>query len=210
MLVLGLTGSIGMGKSATAGMFRAEGVPVFDSDAEVHRLYRGAAAPLIEQAFPGVTLAGTVDRTRLGRAILDDAAALARLEAIVHPLVREARSAFLETARKSGVGIVVFDIPLLFETAAETEVDATVVVSAAPEVQRERVLARPGMNEAKFAALLSRQMSDVEKRRRAHFVIDTGRGFAFAGRQVRDLLRAVAGAAAGRAAGAARGGEANA
>lgn len=192
MLILGLTGSIGMGKSTTAAFFRAEGIPVEDADATVHALYRGAAAPLIEAAFPGTVKDGVVDRAVLGTRVLGDAAALARLEAIVHPLVRDARDAFLAEARVAGAPVVVLDIPLLFETGGQREVDAVVLVSADRAVQKARVLARPGMSKEKFAAILAKQMPDAEKRRRAHFIIDTGRGYAAAQRQVRAVLRAVA------------------
>lgn len=176
MIVLGLTGSIGMGKSTTAAMFREAGVPVHDSDEAVHRLYSGAAAPLIEARFPGVVVDGTVDRTRLAAAVLGDKAALRDLEAIVHPLVRADADAFLARNRSAKTPIIVLDIPLLFETGGEHRVDRIVVVTAPAEVQRERVLARPGMTEAKLAAILARQTPDAEKRARADFVIDTSRG----------------------------------
>ena len=193
MLLLGLTGSIGMGKSTTAAMFRAFGVPVHDADAAVHRLYTGEAAPLIEAAFPGVVKDGGVDRKALGDRVLGDAAAMQRLEAIVHPLVREAEKAFLAEARAERAAVAVLDIPLLFETHGEDRVDAVVVVTADHAVQRQRVLARPGMTEERFAQILSRQMPDAQKRLRAHFIVDTGHGMASARRQVRDILRAVAG-----------------
>ncbi len=197
--VLGLTGSIGMGKSATAAMFRARGVPVHDADATVHALYAGAAVPLIEAAFPGTTADGRVDRTALAARVLGDDAAVTRLEAIVHPLVRAAETAFLRDAVRSAVPLVVLDVPLLFEKGNDARTDAVVVVSADPSVQKTRVLARPGMTEEKFEAILKRQMPDSEKRRRAHAVIDTGRGFEAAERQVDALLRALAGRS-GRAA----------
>ncbi len=174
MIVIGLTGSIGMGKSTVAQMFADARIPVHDADKTVHRLYTGRAVPLIEAAFPGTTAAGTVDRQKLAAAVLGDAAALKRLEAIVHPLVREEELAFLETARESGAAIAILDIPLLFETGGGERVDRTVVVSAPPGAQRERVLARPGMTADKFEAILSKQMPDAEKRARADFVIDTG------------------------------------
>jgi dephospho-CoA kinase len=192
MLILGLTGSIGMGKSATAALFAAEGVPVHEADRAVHRLYAGEAVGVIEAAFPGVTADGSVDRERLGRVVLNDPDAMARLEALIHPLVRRDGRRFLEDAAREGVRIVVFDVPLLFETGGETRVDAVVVVSAPPHVQRERVLARPGMTEEKLAAILARQVPDAEKRRRAHFVVDTSRGFDSARAQVRGILRAAA------------------
>lgn len=198
MFILGLTGSIGMGKSATAAMLRRSGVPVHDADAVVHALYRGRAAPLVEQAFPGTVRDGVVDRDALGKRILGDQAALRRLEAIVHPLVRDARDAFLETCRRSGARICVLDVPLLFETGGERSVDAVAVVSAPADVQRARVLARPGASAERFEAILSKQVPDAEKRRRAHFVIDTSRGFPAAERQVAAMLRALAGAAGKR------------
>lgn len=193
MWVLGLTGSIGMGKSATARMFRALGVPVHDADASVHALYRGAAVGPVEAAFPGVARDGVIDRVALGARVLGDAEAMKRLEAIVHPLVREAETAFLTKARESGAGLAVLDIPLLFETGGDRRVDAVAVVSASKDVQRERVLAREGMTDEKFATILAKQMPDAEKRRRAHFVIDTGRGFAAAAHQVEGIVRALSG-----------------
>jgi len=177
LIVLGLTGSIGMGKSTTARMFAEAGVPVHDSDEAVHRLYAGKAAPLIEAAFPGVIVDGVVDRARLAVQVLGRPEALGKLEAIVHPLVRADADAFLATHRAAGEPLAVLDIPLLFETGGRDRVDKVVVVSAAPDIQRERVLARPGMTPEKFEAILARQMPDAEKRRLADFVIDTGRGF---------------------------------
>jgi len=193
MIRLGLTGSIGMGKSATATMFREAGIPVHDSDAAVHRLYAGAAAPLIEAAFPGTVKDGVVDRALLGAAVLNNDAAMKKLESIVHPLVTETTLNFLATAEKAGHRLVVLDVPLLFEVGRDRDCDAIVVVSADPPVQRERVLARPGMTEAKFQAIVARQIPDSEKRRRAHFVIDTGRGFEAARRAVKDVIRTLAG-----------------
>jgi dephospho-CoA kinase len=195
MFVLGLTGSIGMGKSATAAMFRDEGIEVHDSDAAVHALYKSEAAVLIEAAFPGTVREGVVDRGLLGARVLDDPAALARLEAIVHPLVAGARHAFLAEAAKKGARLVVLDIPLLFETGLDREVDAVVLVTAPETVQKERVGQRPGMTPERLVVILGRQMADTEKRVRAHFIIDTGRGFAAARQQVRGILRALAGAA---------------
>lgn len=191
--VLGLTGSIGMGKSATAAIFRALGVPVYDADAAVHRLYRGPAAGAIEENFPGTTQGGVVDRAKLATAVLGDPERLRRLEAIVHPMVRAEEEAFLREARAAGVQIAVLDIPLLLEAGNEARCDAVLVVTAAPEVQRARVLARPDMTEAKFSALLAKQMPDAQKRRRAHFLVDTGRGFASAQAQVRSILICLAG-----------------
>jgi dephospho-CoA kinase len=192
MFVLGLTGSLGMGKSATAQMFAEEGVPVHDADAAVHRLYEGEAVPLIEAAFPGTTQNGKVDRDKLGQRVLGDAAALKRLEAIVHPLVRKAEERFLAEAEVKGAAIAVLDIPLLFETGGDARCDAVVVVSAPEEVQRERVLRRPGMSEQKFAAIIAKQMPDADKRARADFVVDSGQGLDHARAQVRDILRKVA------------------
>ncbi|MER8907813.1 dephospho-CoA kinase [Mesorhizobium sp. M0854] len=177
MIVLGLTGSIGMGKSTAAKMFAEAGVPVHDSDEAVHRLYAGKAAPLVEAAFPGTTRSGAVDRAALAERVLGDAAALKRLEAIIHPLVRADADAFLAEHRAAGAPLAVLDIPLLFETGGRNRVDKVVVVTAPPEVQRARVLARPGMNEEKLASILARQVPDTEKRRRADFVINTGQGF---------------------------------
>jgi len=192
MRVIGLTGSIGMGKSTTAAMFARRGVPVHSADATVHRLYSGEAVTLIEAAFPGVTADGAVDRARLAERVVDDSAALVRLEAIVHPLVRQNEEAFLAKARAGGRRLVVVDVPLLFETGATERFDVIVVVSADPKIQRERVLARPGMTEEKFARLLSRQTPDSEKRRRAHFVVDSGRGLSPAERDVDAMLKALA------------------
>jgi dephospho-CoA kinase len=192
MFVLGLTGSIGMGKSTTARFFAEAGVPVHDADAAVHRLYEGTAVPAIEAAFPGTTENGKVDRDKLGSRVFGDAAALARLEAIVHPLVRAAEAKFLADAEAAGAEVAVVDIPLLFETGADTRVDAVVVVSAPAGVQRARVFERPGMTEGKLQAILAKQMPDVEKRRRANFVVDTSKGFDSARVQVHGILRAVA------------------
>ncbi|RME98495.1 MAG: dephospho-CoA kinase [Alphaproteobacteria bacterium] len=175
MLILGLTGSIGMGKSTVADHLRERGVPVLDADAVVHDLYRGAAAARIGEAFPGVVREGTVDREALSRALVGHPERLAELEAIVHPLVREAERDFLLRAERAGAPIAVLEIPLLFETGGDALVDATLVVSAPPAVQRERVLARPGMSEAKFTRLVANQMPDEEKRARADFVVDTSR-----------------------------------
>ena len=194
MFVLGLTGSIGMGKSTTAAMFRAEGIEVHDSDAVVHALYTGGAGAVIEAAFPGTVRDGVVDRGLLGAKVLDDPAALARLEAIVHPLVAESRAAFLTEAAKKGEQIVVLDIPLLFETGLDRDVDAVVLVTAPETVQRERVSKRPGMTPEHLAVILERQMRDAEKRARAHFIIDTSGDLAATKRQVRGILRALAGA----------------
>lgn len=192
MFILGLTGSIGMGKSATAKMFAGEGVPVHDADAVVHRLYEGEATPLIEAAFPGTTSGGKVDREKLGQRVLGDAAAIARLEQIVHPLVTKARERFVAEAEGSGAKVALLDVPLLFETGGDKRCDAVVVVSAPAEMQRARSLERPGMTEAKLAAILAKQMPDAEKRARADFVVDTSKGFDAARAQVREILTAVA------------------
>jgi dephospho-CoA kinase len=192
MFVIGLTGSLGMGKSATADLFAEQGVPVHDADAVVHRLYEGEAAAAIEAAFPGSTAGGKVDRERLAASVLHDPTALKRLEAIVHPLVHAAERRLLAQAEASGEKVAVLDIPLLFETGGDQRVDAVVVVSAPVELQHSRVLARPGMTKEKLEAVLRRQMPDAEKRRRADFVVDTSRGFDAARAQVRAILDAVA------------------
>ena len=191
MFILGLTGSIGMGKTTTARLFAEAGVPVYDADAVVHRLYEGEAVAAIEAAFPGTTNRGKVDRGVLGRRITGDAAALRILETIVHPLVREAEKRFLAEAERSGAKVAVLDIPLLFETGGESRVDAVVVVSAPAKVQRDRVLER-GIGAEQFEALLARQMPDAEKRRRADFVVDTSQGIEPARAQVLSILAAAA------------------
>ena len=190
--VLCLTGSLGMGKSTAAKFFAQAGVPVHDSDAVVHALYEGEAVAAIERAFPGSTANGKVDRAKLAAMVLGDSSALARLEAIVHPLVSVSTDRFLAAAQARGEPVVVLDVPLLFEARLERRCDAVVVVSAPAEVQRRRALDRPGMTEEKFAAILAKQMSDGEKRRRADFVVDSAQGFDAARAQVRDILRAVA------------------
>jgi dephospho-CoA kinase len=177
MFVLGLTGSIGMGKTTTAGLFAEAGVPVHDADATVHRLYEGDAVAVIETTFPGVTKDGKVDRKALGKRLLGDAAALKRLEAIVHPLVRQAEERFLAQSQKAGAKAVVLDIPLLFETGGDKRVDAVVVVTAPADVQRARMLER-GIAESQLEMLLARQLPDTEKRRRADFIVDTSSGIA--------------------------------
>lgn len=192
MRIIGLTGSIGMGKTTTAGFFRAAGIPVHDADAAVHRLYNGPAAATVEAAFPGTAPDGVVDRDRLAEVVLDDSRALKRLEAIVHPLVREAERAFLEAAAEAGAPMAVLEIPLLFETGGDNRCDAIVVVTAKPETQRQRVLKRPGMSEDRLNALLARQMPDAEKRRRAHFLVITDYDLDFAKRQVIAVVRALA------------------
>ncbi len=177
-----------MGKSTTAGLFREAGVPVFDADAAVHDLYAGEAVPLVEAAFPGVTRNGAVDRTILRSRVIGHPDALKRLEALVHPLVRARRAAFLAAARARGETRVVLDIPLLFETGGDPATDLVVVVSAPETVQKARVLARPGMTEATLSAILASQVPDADKRRRADVVIDTGGGIEAARAQVRALL----------------------
>jgi dephospho-CoA kinase len=191
MFILGLTGSIGMGKSTTAKLFAEEGVPVHDSDAAVHALYEGKAVPLIEAEFPGTTADGKVDRQKLGALVVGNHEALKRLEVIVHPLVGEARDHFLGKARLDGAQVAVLDIPLLFEVGADKLVDAVVVVTAHPHVQRQRVMERPGMSVEKFEALLLKQMPDAEKRRRADFIVDSGDGIEPARAQVREILNKV-------------------
>lgn len=190
MIVIGLTGSVGMGKSATAAMFAEAGAPVYDADAEVRRLYTpgGAAVDKVEAAFPGVVVDGAVDRGRLGERVLGDPEALARLNAIVWPLMGEARAEFFRQAREAGAQVVLLDIPLLLETGGERNVDRVVVVSAPADDQRRRVLGRPGMTEAKFEALLAAQMPDAAKRAKADFIIDTSHGFEDARRQVQAVL----------------------
>ncbi|WP_312794695.1 dephospho-CoA kinase [Tianweitania sp.] len=189
MIILGLTGSIGMGKSTTAQMFRDEGVPVHDSDETVHRLYAGKAVPLIDAAFPGTVVDGVVDRTRLAAAVINNPPELKRLEAIIHPLVRAESENFLDTHRKAKTPVAVLDIPLLFETHGEDRVNRIVVVSASPDIQRERVLSRPNMTEDKFASILAKQLPDGEKRRRADYVIDTGAGLEPARAAVQAVLK---------------------
>ncbi len=193
MIIIGLTGSIGMGKSTVAKMFAEEGAPAFDSDAAVHALYArgGAAVAPVAAAFPGVERDGAIDRAALSPLVVDNPEAMKRLEAIVHPLVRQAQADFLQRNRDAGAKAVVLDIPLLFETGVAGAFDKIVVVSAPPEVQRTRVLARPGMTPEKFESLLARQVPDAEKRARADFVIDTGGDFDATRAQVRAVLDAL-------------------
>jgi dephospho-CoA kinase len=193
MIVVGLTGSIGMGKSTTARMFRDAGVPVHDSDETGHRLYAGKAAPLIEEAFPGTVRDGAVDRAQLAAQVLGRPGAMKKLEAIIHPLVRAAAAAFVARHREAKTPLVVLDIPLLFETGGRGRVDKVVVVTAPAEVQRQRVLARPGMTEGKLAAILASQVPDAEKRRQADFVIDTGQGMDAARAAVTRIITDLAG-----------------
>ena len=192
MFILGLTGSIGMGKSTTANFFREAGVPVHDSDAVVHRLYEGEAVASVEAAFPGVTVAGKIDRARLAEKLVGRPDAIKQLESIVHPLVRAVSDRFVSENAGRGARTIVLDIPLLFETGGEAKCDAVVVVSAPPDVQRARVLKRPGMTAERLDALLARQMSDADKRARAHFVVDSSRSFDSARAQVHAILRAIA------------------
>ena len=188
MLVIGLTGSIGMGKSTTARLFSQAGVPVYDADLAVHRLYAGEAVPLIEAAFPGVTTVDGVNRAKLALRLLNDPTMLKRLESIVHPLVRREERKFLMEAENAGAAVAVLDIPLLFETGGDRRVNAVVVVTTSPELQRARVFERDAMTEEKFQTLLAKQMPDSEKRRRADFIVDTSHGIEFARSQVQDIL----------------------
>jgi dephospho-CoA kinase len=191
MKILGLTGSIGMGKSTTAKLFAEAGVPVYDADATVHRLYEGEAAPLIEAAFPGTTVNGKVDRPLLSARVVHDAAAMKRLEGIVHPLLGASRQKFFDDAERSGAPVAVVDVPLLFETGGEKRVDAVVVVTTSPENQRGRILARGTMTHEALDAILARQLPDAEKRKRADFVVDTSHGLDPVRVQIRDILEQV-------------------
>jgi dephospho-CoA kinase len=198
MVKIGLTGALASGKSTTARMFAEMGVPVFSADAAVHDLYRGRAAPLIGATFPGTVKDGVVDRAALGRAVLEKPAALVELEALVHPLVAEEEARFLAEAAADGHRLTLSDIPLLFETGADQRYDFTVVVTAPEDVRRARALERPGMTDALYASLLARQMPNAEKRRRAHFIVDSARGMEAARRAVADIVRATAPLAARR------------
>lgn len=191
MRILGLTGSIGMGKSTTAKLFAEAGVPVYDADAAVHELYEGEAAPAIEAAFPGTTTNGKVDRSKLSARVVHDPAAIKQLEQIVHPMLGASRQKFFADAEAAGAPVVVLDIPLLFETGGEKRVDAVVVVSTSPEVQRERVLARGTMDEAKLDAIIAKQTPDAEKRKRADFVVDTSHGLEPVRAQITHILAEV-------------------
>jgi len=191
MLILGLTGSIGMGKSTTAKLFAEAGVPVYDADAAVHQIYEGEAAPAIEAAFPGTTADGKVDRARLSAQVVHDPAAMKRLEQIVHPMLGASRKKFFEDAEAASAPVVVLDIPLLYETGGETRVDAVVVVTTSPEAQRERVLARGTMDEAKLDSILARQLPDAEKRKRADFIVDTSHGLDPVRARIKDILAEV-------------------
>jgi dephospho-CoA kinase len=189
MIILGLTGSIGMGKSTTAKLFAEAGVPVYDADATVHLLYEGEAVPAIEAAFPGTTANGKVDRNRLSAQVVHDPAAIKRLESIVHPMLGASRQKFLHDAEQSGAAVAVVDVPLLYETGGEKRVDAVVVVTTTPEIQRERILARDNMTGEKLDAILARQLPDAEKRKRADFVVDTSHGLDLVRARIRDILQ---------------------
>jgi dephospho-CoA kinase len=193
MKVIGLTGSIGMGKSTTAAMFAEQGVPVHDADAEVHQLYDrgGAAVAAVEAAFPGVTVDGRVDRALLSARVVGQPDELKRLESIVFPLMGAARAAFFAKAEADGKDLVLLDVPLLFETGGHEKVDVVVTVTAGPDLQRERVMARPGMTAEKFEAIVARQLPDAEKRARAHFIVDTSQGLDSARDQVREIIAAL-------------------
>ncbi len=191
MLILGLTGSIGMGKSTTAKLFSDAGVPVYDADATVHLIYEGEAAPAIEAAFPGTVVNGKVDRTLLSPKVVHDAEAMKRLESIVHPMLRAHHQKFLDDAERSGAPVAVVDIPLLYETGGEKRVDAVVVVTTAPDVQRERILARDGMTPEKLDAILAKQLPDEEKRKRADFVVDTSHGLEPVRARIHEILEQV-------------------
>ncbi len=188
MIILGLTGSIGMGKSTTAKLFAEAGVPVYDADATVHMIYEGEAAPAIEAAFPGTTVDGKVDRAKLSAQVVHDAAAMKRLEQIVHPMLRAYHQKFLDDAELSGAPVAVVDVPLLFETGGEKRVDAVVVATTSPEVQRQRILARDNMTGEKLDAILARQLPDAEKRKRADFIVDTSHGLDPVRVRIRDIL----------------------
>jgi dephospho-CoA kinase len=188
MIILGLTGSIGMGKSTTAKLFAEAGVPVYDADATVHMLYEGEAVPAIEALFPGTTVDGKVDRNKLSARVVHDPAAIKRLEQIVHPMLGASRQKFLDDAERSGAPVAVVDVPLLFETGGEKRVDAVVVVTTTPELQHQRILARDNMTSEKLDAILARQLPDAEKRRRADFVVDTSDGLDAVRLRIRDIL----------------------
>jgi dephospho-CoA kinase len=188
MIILGLTGSIGMGKSTTAKLFAEAGVPVYDADAAVHSIYEGEAAPVIEAAFPGTTVNGKVDRNRLSARVVHDPAAMKQLEQIVHPMLGTSRQQFLQQAERSGAPVAVVDVPLLFETGGDKRVDAVVVVTTTPDIQRQRILLRDNMTGEKLDAILARQLPDAEKRSRADFVVDTSHGLDPVRARIRDIL----------------------
>jgi dephospho-CoA kinase len=191
MFVLGLTGSIGMGKTTAAAAFRRFGIPVFEADATVHDLLNGEAVAAVETAFPGVTKDGKIDRKALGERVFNDPEQLRKLEKLLHPLVRQRQNAFLQRQMRAGANIAVLDVPLLFETGGNKRCDAVAVVSAPPAVQRRRVLSRPGMTEQRFKAVLAQQMSDAEKRRRADFIIPTGLGREIGLRRIRNIVKVI-------------------
>jgi dephospho-CoA kinase len=188
MIILGLTGSIGMGKSTTAKLFAEAGVPVYDADATVHLIYEGEAAPAVEAAFPGTTVDGKVDRARLSAKVVHDPAAMKQLEQIVHPMLRAYHQKFLDDAEQSGAAVAVVDVPLLYETGGEKRVDAVVVVTTSPDIQRQRILARDNMTSEKLDAILARQLPDAEKRKRADFIVDTSHGLEPVRARIRDIL----------------------
>jgi dephospho-CoA kinase len=188
MIILGLTGSIGMGKSTTAKLFAEAGVPVYDADATVHLIYEGGAAPAVEAAFPGTTVDGKVDRARLSAKVVHDPAAMKQLEQIVHPMLRAYHQKFLDDAEQSGAAVAVVDVPLLYETGGEKRVDAVVVVTTSPDIQRQRILTRDNMTSEKLDAILARQLPDAEKRKRADFIVDTSHGLEPVRARIRDIL----------------------
>jgi dephospho-CoA kinase len=188
MIIIGLTGSIGMGKSTTAAMFAKHGIPIHDADAVVHELYASEAVPVVEKKFPGVAHDGVIDREKLGAMVLGRPEALKTLEAIVHPLVREREEKFLQDARRAGEDFAVLEIPLLFETGADERCDVVVVVTSPPDIQRERVLKRQGMTSQKWQSILSKQMPDSEKRQKSDFLVETHLGIDHAQMQVNDIL----------------------
>ena len=191
MIILGLTGSIGMGKSTTAKLFAEAGVPVYDADATVHQLYEGEAAPAIEAAFPGTTADGKVDRQKLSARVVHDPAAMKQLEQIVHPMLGASRQRFFQDAEQAGAPVTVVDVPLLYETGGEKRVDAVVVVTTSPENQRARIMARGTMTPEALDSILARQLPDAEKRKRADFVVDTSQGLDPVRAQIRDILQQV-------------------
>jgi len=191
MIILGLTGSIGMGKSTTAKLFAEAGVPVYDADAAVHQLYEGEAAPAIEAAFPGTTAGGKVDRPKLSARVVHDPAAMKQLEQIVHPMLGASRQKFFADAERAGAPVTVVDVPLLYETGGEKRVDAVVVVTTSPENQRARIMARGTMTSEALDSILARQLPDAEKRKRADFVVDTSDGLDPVRVQIRDILQQV-------------------
>ncbi|MFK5978202.1 MAG: dephospho-CoA kinase [Rhizobiaceae bacterium] len=191
MIILGLTGSIGMGKSTTSEMFREAGIDVYDADATVHTLYSGVATPLVEAAFPGTSDGAIVDRKKLGDRVLGDVRALKQLESIIHPLVHAEQQKFLDIARTAGAKLVILDIPLLFEGGRENTVDAVIVVTASEETQRDRVLVRPGMTKERFESILEKQIPDAIKREKADFLIDTDLGMKAAKEMVAEIIQTV-------------------